>query len=195
MALEKDSFSLTNISTQYNSNYHVCYSCHFTGDVALLQHMLYIRVTKGAASSQSRIQIKTQQFEGTRGKQMGKTCKLVVMHEVCSEYHGWHDFEADNGLYLRERENELVPSICSVQIRRSSLQADHNCITKNIISFLANFREGILKTFSWSSFFVFTVISCSAQNSKVLFLASSMLRITSHVTQLATIEVIFHDAE
>ena len=149
MVLEKESFSLSNISTQYSSDYHVCYSCHFTGDVALLQDMLCTRVTKGATSSQSRIQIKTQQFQGTRGKQMRKTCKLVVMHEVCSECHGWHDFEADNGLYFRE--NKLVPSICSMQIKRSSLQAGHNCITKNIISFLANFQEDILKTFSWSS--------------------------------------------
>ena len=43
---------------------------------------------------------------------MRKTCKLVVMHEVCSECHGWHDFEADIGLYFRE--NKLVPSICSM---------------------------------------------------------------------------------
>ena len=57
MAEEKDSFSLSNISNEYSSNYHVCYSrmLLLRGDVALLQHMLCIRVTKGVTSSQSRI--------------------------------------------------------------------------------------------------------------------------------------------
>ena len=105
MTEEKDSFSLSNISAQYNSNYQGCSS--------IATYVMY------KSYKRSNLEVLKVEFRQKHSNLRGHLENKWVKHAnpwLCMKFAvsimRWHPFAPDNGLCLRE--NKLVPCICSL---------------------------------------------------------------------------------